>query len=264
MNARDPKPGRVRTITFVPLFSEAEDQHAALWLREVANPEAGVPARAAIMPRSGIGFFEATGEAARQLDLVWSQAVPSDTAVVVVTLHHPALPEFLEGVDASFVVGMRGGDRAGVYTRFANVQVVDSADPRQVFLAAARAWNDPQDPAFRLPEEPRSEAGAQSLELEPEAEPEPGPEREPEAEAGLRLEPPEPDSDFFDEIFGERPPTPRPEPVDVFPEPWGPLSDPGGTADQPQPEQTAPDPTGAPASEPARIPEDPLAALAAL
>ena len=246
----DPKPGRARTITFVPLFSEADDPEAARWLREAANPAARVPARVAIMPRSGIGFFEASGDAARQLDLIWSQAVPPDTTPVVVTLHHPALPEYLDGLDAAFVVGMAGGDRAGVYTSRPNVHVVDSADPPQVLLAAARAWNDPQDPAFMLAGEP---AG-------PAAHTERGP-LEP-----MPPEPPEVDADFFDEIFGERPPEPRHAAAEIVPEPWGPL--PG--AEEPDERPPAPETERSPSAgsqpppEAGRMVDDPLAALAAL
>lgn len=247
----DQSPGRARTITFVPLFNEAEDPVAARRLRALANPAARVPARVVLMPRSGIAFFEATGDAARQLDLIWSQAVPPDTAPVVVTLHHPALPEFLDGLDAAFVVGLAGGDRAGIYAGRPNVQVVDSSDPPDVLLAAARAWNDPQDPAFLLPAE--TAPGAESRPLEPNP---------PDL--------PEPDSDFFDEIFGERPVERGPGADDVAPEPWGPLPGAEEPAEgtpvsqrPPMPER----PTGSeaePAPEPGPIAEDPLAALAAL
>ncbi len=240
----DPAPVRVRTLTFVPLFSEADDPPAARWLREVANPAARVPARVALMPRSGIGFFEATGDAARRLDLVWSQAVPPDTSPVVVTLHHPALPGYLDGLDAAFVVGLAGGDRDGIYAERPNVKVVDSAEPSQVLLAAARAWNDPRDPAFLLPAEPAPGSGPRPL--EPKA-----------------PEPPEPDSDFFDEIFGERPLATRPA-GEIVPEPWGPLpvtEEPVQRA--PEPEHLPP-PGGPPAPETARVADDPLAALAAL
>lgn len=139
------------TITLIPLLGEAEDPEAARWLRGVANPAARQAFRVAVMPLSGIRFFEATGEAARQLDLIWAQAVPAETTPVVVTLHHPALPGFLDGLDAAFVVGMAGGDRAGLYAGRPNVKVIGSGDPRVLLLAAARTWNDPEDPAFLLP-----------------------------------------------------------------------------------------------------------------
>lgn len=221
-----------RTLTFVPLISETEDPQAARWLRERANPAAQVPARVATMPRSGISFFEATGDAARQLDLFWSQAVPADTTPVVITLHHPSLPGYLDGLDAAFVVGARGAE-ADLYAGRPHVQVVESTEPSQLLRAAAAAWNDPDDPAFVLTSEPLEAADRQALLTRPPRAP----------------ETPDPDSDFFAQIFDDRPAPPAAPVAGAQPEPWGPL---------PAPE------TGARAPRTGALAADPLAALAAL
>ena len=235
------------TITLIPLLGEAEDPEAARWLRGVANPAARQAFRVAVMPLSGIRFFEATGEAARQLDLIWAQAVPAETTPVVVTLHHPALPGFLDGLDAAFVVGMAGGDRAGLYAGRPNVKVIGSGDPRVLLLAAARTWNDPEDPAFLLPPEPAGAVPGRPVEPRP-----------PEF--------PDPDADFFEEIFRDDAvlPEPRDQALQIVPEPWGPLP---RIAEATKP---LPPPASAPVSRPepglqaVRVADDPLAALAAL
>ncbi len=241
-----PQPRRVRPVTFIPLFSEAVDPGLARRLRQAANPAARRPGRVATMPLSGIGFFAATGEAARQLDLIWAQAVPADTTPVVVMLHHPALPGFLDGLDADFVIGMGGRDGAGLYAGRPNVTVVESADPAEVLAAAVGAWNDPQDPAFLLPPEPGREVAARALEPRP-----------PEL--------PEPDSDFFDRIFGDDQPAPSlTQAPEVVPEPWGSLPGIEEAVNQPPAPQTGPSPAAGPALETGRVADDPLAALAAL
>ena len=235
------------TITLIPLLGEAEDPEAARWLRGVANPAARQAFRVAVMPLSGIRFFEATGEAARQLDLIWAQAVPADSTPVVVTLHHPALPGFLDGLDAAFVVGMAGGDRAGLYAGRPNVKVVGSGDPGVLLLAAARTWNDPEDPAFLLPPEPAGAAPGRSFEPRP-----------PEL--------PDPDADFFDEIFRDDAalPEPRDQAPQIVPEPWGPLPRIAEAAKPLPPPASPPVSRPEPGLQAVRVADDPLAALAAL
>jgi cellulose biosynthesis protein BcsQ len=243
----NPPARSLRTITVVPLLGEAEDLGAARWLREIANPAARQASRVAVMPLSGIRFFEATGEAARQLDLIWAQTVPADTTPVVVTLHHPALPAYLDGLDAAFVIGMAGGDHTGLYAGRPNVTVVGSDDPGDVLLAAVRTWNDPQDPAFLLPPEPAGRAAAPAFEPRP-----------PES--------PDPDADFFDEIFREDAvlPEARDQPPQVVPEPWGSLPRTADPMHPLPPRENAPVSPPEPALPAVRVADDPLAALAAL
>lgn len=247
MSTHEPQvSGRYRSITFVPLFDAPGDRQAARIVLDAVNPAATCPAAAVVMPRTGIAFFEATGEDARQLDRIWAQVVPGDTCPVVVILHDAKLPTFLDGLDAAFVIGCRDAATAGVYARHPHVQVVPSDDPIRVLHAAMEAWNNPADPCF-LPRDPLPNADGPS--------PPPRDAGRPSLTPQAPNVAPEPETDFFNSIFEERAPVGREivEPADTT-APWGPLAsdEPGIT-----------EPAIADSAQ-GRLQPDPLGALAAL
>lgn len=126
-------------VTFVPFFPDPDDERAAELLRNAADPRAPRPLRVAQMPITGLGFFEATGAAARQLDRIWAARVSEDTHPVVLLLDEPDLPGYLGALDATFVIGVADGD-AGAYADLPNVQIVPSGDPLDVTRAAMHRW----------------------------------------------------------------------------------------------------------------------------
>jgi MinD-like ATPase involved in chromosome partitioning or flagellar assembly len=132
--------GEAQRITFVPFFPDPDDERAAELLRTAADPRAPAPCLVAQMPITGVGFFEAVGATARQLDRIWAARVPEDSHPVVLLLDEPELPAYVGALDATFLVGADGGGDA--YAHLPNVEVVPSTDPLEVTRAAMQRWSD--------------------------------------------------------------------------------------------------------------------------
>jgi MinD-like ATPase involved in chromosome partitioning or flagellar assembly len=175
------------------------------------------------MPITGMGFFEAAGDVARQLDRSWAQRVDQGSCAVVLLLHEEGLTDYLPVLDAEFVIGVPEAGCRPPYAGLSNVTVVPTGDPMEVTRAAIEAWSRCFEPAT---EEPGRAQGTQA---------------QPDLDALAD------DRALIDALFGNRPAGPDPDAEDAPTESPPPL----------------PDLMAMPAANPEPVPMvDPLAALA--
>jgi septum formation inhibitor-activating ATPase MinD len=141
-----------RSYTFCPLFPSPGDGQALELLEAGLNPQSSPPVHLLTAPVQGLAFFDAEGEAARQLDRWWARSVPPDSLPVILLLDAAGLEGRLAGLDADFVVGVATHEDLERYAGLgqANVHVVVTEDCRELTEFAMQSYAVGGLSCFRL------------------------------------------------------------------------------------------------------------------
>ncbi|MBJ7614285.1 MAG: hypothetical protein JF924_18410 [Candidatus Dormibacteraeota bacterium] len=119
--------------TFLVLLEGAQGRAAAAAIRRLAS---GAAVEVLVPPVTGLGFLNASGPAAAELDAWWERSSRARGRPVVLVAHDEELPRWLPNLDADFVVAVPAGAELSAYSGLAGVRVCQTRDPERLAAAA--------------------------------------------------------------------------------------------------------------------------------